>query len=98
MRTILTAVVVLAIVAALILDGLGMYAAHRIVIEVAETAAEQAAQVYVATGGSERAAQDTVQGIANEADVELVSASYHFATTRWYQVTVCVQPNTHFLS
>jgi hypothetical protein len=98
MRTILITVIVLAIVAVLVVDGLGMYAAHRIVVEVAEGAAEQAAQVYVASGGSERAAQDAAQGIANEADVQLVSADYHAATTRWYQVTVSVQPDAHFLS
>jgi type II secretory pathway pseudopilin PulG len=92
MRTILIAVIVLAIVAVLIVDGLGMYAAHRIVVEVAEGAAEQAAQVYVATDGSERAAQ-----IASEADVQLVSADYHAATTRWYQVTMRAQPDVFFL-
>jgi type II secretory pathway pseudopilin PulG len=97
MRTILIAVIVLAIVAVLIVDGLGMYAAHRIVVEVAEGAAEQAAQVYVATDGSERAAQDVAQGIASEADVQLVSADYHAATTRWYQVTMRAQPDVFFL-
>lgn len=98
MRTILLAVIIVAVMAALIVDGLGMYGAHRIAVDVAEGAAEQAAQVYVATGGSERAAQDAVQGIANQDDVQLVSATYHAGTTKWYQVTVRVQPDTHFLS
>ena len=89
--------IIVAVVVILIVDGLGMYAAHRIAVEVAEGAAEQAAQVYVATGGSERAAEETAEGIANEVDVQLVSASYHAATSRWYQVTVTVQPDTHVL-
>ncbi len=98
MRTFLLALICIAVIVILIVDGLSMYSAHRIAVEVAEGAAEQAAQVYVATNGSERAAQTAAQGLANEADVELVSASYHFATTRWYQVTVRVTPGTHFLS
>lgn len=97
MRTILLTVVTLAIVVILIVDGLGMFAAHRMVVEVAESAAERAAQVYVASRGSEGAAQETALDIANEADVQVVSAAYHAATTRWYQVTVRVEPNTHFL-
>ncbi|HLA83034.1 MAG TPA: hypothetical protein VJP78_15670 [Thermoleophilia bacterium] len=96
MRTIVLLVVILAIVAMLIVDGLGMFAAHRIAVEVAKGSAEQAAQVYAATD-SERAAEHRVQGIASEAEAQLVSASYHAGTTRWYQVTVRVEPATHFL-
>ena len=97
MRTILVAVITVAIIAILIVDGLAMYGAHRIAVEVAQGAANQAAQVYVATGGNQGAAQAAVQGIAKEADVQLVSASYHVASDRWYEVKVRVMPKSHFL-
>jgi hypothetical protein len=97
MRTILIAVISVAIIAILIADGLTMYAAHRIAVEVAQSGAQQAAQVYVATGGDQGAAQDAVRGIANEAGVQLMSVSYHVATDKWYEVKVRVMPNSHFL-
>ncbi|MFH0916667.1 MAG: hypothetical protein V1912_09510 [bacterium] len=97
MRTIIVIVVILAIAAMLTVDGLGMYAAHRTAIEVAKGAADHAAQVFVATQGSEAAAERAVQGIAREADVQLVSADYHKAATRWYEVTVRSEPKSYFL-
>jgi hypothetical protein len=98
MRTILVAVISVAIIAMLIVDGLAMYGAHRIAVEVAQGAAQQAAQVYVATSGNEGAAKDAAEGIANEADVQLVSLSYHYASDRWYEVKVRSMPDSHFLS
>jgi hypothetical protein len=97
MRTIIFIVIVLAIVAVLVLDGFGMYTAHRTAVEVARSAAEQAAQAFVATKGSEAAAEKLVQGIADEAGVELVSAAYHRASSRWYEVTVRAEPNSYVL-
>ena len=89
--------ITVAIIAILVVDGLAMYSAHRIAVEVAQGAAQQAAQVYVATGGNQGAAKDAVQGIANEAGVQLVSVSYHYASDRWYEVKVQVMPGSHFL-
>lgn len=97
MRVIIVIVVILSIAAMLTVDGLGMYAAHRTAVEVASGAAQQAAQVFVATRGSEAAAERTVEGIAREADVQLISADYHRASTRWYEVTVRTQPKSYFL-
>lgn len=97
MRKILSVVVVLAVVAILVVDGLGMYAAHRIAVEVAEASAREAARVYVATQGSEAAADKLVQSIAKEADVVVIAADYHSGTTRWYQVTIQKEPDTHVL-
>lgn len=97
MRALISIVVVLAIAAVLTVDGLGMYAAHRTAVEVAKGAAEQAAQAFVATQGSKAAAERVVEGIAREADVQLVSAGYHQASTRWYEVTVRTEPKSYFL-
>jgi hypothetical protein len=97
MRTIIITIITLAVVATLVVDGLGMFAAHRIAVEVARGAAQQATQVYVTTRGSEDAAARAVQSIADEADVQLLEAGYHAATTRWYQVSVRVEPDTHVL-
>ena len=97
MRAIIAIVVVVAIVAALTVDGLGMYAAHRTAVEVAKGAAEHAAEVFVATEGNAEAAERAVEGIAQEADVQLVSADYHRASTRWYEVTVRAEPKSYFL-
>lgn len=97
MRTTIFLVIVLAVVVVLVLDGVAMYAAHRTAIEVAKAAAEQAAEAFVASQGSEQAGQEVVRGIADEAGVELVSATYHKASSRWYEVTVRVTPDSYVL-
>lgn len=97
MRKLIAIVVILAIAAALAVDGLGMYAAHRLAVEVAEGAAGQTAQTFVDTRGSEAAAERVAEGVAGEANVQLVSAVYHQASTRWYEVTVRAEPKTYFL-
>ena len=97
MRAIIVIVIILAVVAALIVDGLGMYAAHRTVVEVAKGAAQQAAKTFEATNGSETAAEEVVEGIADEAGVQLIAADYHKSTSRWYEVTVRTEPQTYFL-
>jgi hypothetical protein len=97
MRAIVTIVVILAVAAMLSVDGLGMYSAHRTAVEVAQVAAEQAGRAFVATRGSEAAAEQVVEGVAREAGVHLVSASYHQGTTRWYEVTVRTEAKSYFL-
>jgi hypothetical protein len=97
MRAIIFIVIVLAVVAALVVDGLGMYVAHRTAVEVAKGSAEQAAKTFVATKGSEAAAEEVVQSIADEAGVQLVAADYHKVSSRWYEVTIRTEPRTYFL-
>jgi hypothetical protein len=74
-----------------------MYAAHRTAVEVAKGAAEQAAKTFVATKGNETAAEEVVEGIAQEAGVDLVAADYRKASSRWYEVTIRTEPQTYFL-
>jgi len=97
MRAIIFIVIVLVVVAALVVDGLGMYAAHRTAVEVAKGAAEQAAKTFVVTKGNEAAADEVVEGIADEAGVELIAADYQKASSRWYEVTIRTEPHTYFL-
>jgi hypothetical protein len=97
MRAFILIVIILAVVAGLVVDGLGMYAAHRTAVEVAKGAAQQAAKTFVATEGSEAAAEGVVEGIAKEAHVQVVAADYHKASSRWYEVTIRTEPRTYFL-
>jgi len=97
MRALISIVIILAVVAMLTIDGLGMYAAHRTAVEVAEAAAEQAAQAFTASRGDAAAAERVVEGIGREAQVQIVSAGYHQGSTRWYEVTVSAQPKSYFL-
>jgi hypothetical protein len=97
MRTFLVTCIVLALIAVLVVDGLGMYRAHRLAVEIAQGAARQAAEVYVASRNSETAALAAVEGIAREADAEVVEAALHKAESSWYQVTVKIEPQTYVL-
>lgn len=97
MRTILVTCIVLALIALLVVDGLGMYKAHRLAVEIAQEAAERGVQVYVATRGSDTAAMTAIEDIAREANAQVVEAALHKAESRWYQVTVKTEPKTYVL-
>jgi hypothetical protein len=88
MRVILSTVILLALVAVFIADGVSMYGAHRNAVNLAAQAAEQAAQTYVDTKGNEDAVHRTVQDMAADKGVALLDLSYHKGTTRWYEVSV----------
>ena len=88
MRVIVFVVVLLALAGVLVADGVSMYAAHRTVVNFSNRAAEQAAQTYMNTGRSEDAVAKPIQDMAVNEGVELVDLSYHWGTTRWYEVTV----------
>jgi hypothetical protein len=88
MRVILFIVVLLALAGVLVADGAGMYAARRNAVDFSNRAAERAAQTYVSTKGSEHAVEEAIQNMAIDEGVELVDLSYHWGTTRWYEVTV----------
>lgn len=97
MRAFLIIVIMLALVAALAVDGFAVYVAHRTAAEVAKGSAEQAAKTFVGTNGSESAAKEAVKRIADEAQVRLVAVRYHKTNGRRYEVTVRTEPHTHFL-
>jgi hypothetical protein len=88
MRVILFIVVVLALVGVLVADGLSMYGAHGDAVNFSNQAAEQAAQTFVDTGGSQDTVHRVIQDMAVKAGIELVDLSYHKGTTQWYEVTV----------
>jgi hypothetical protein len=97
MRVILFVVVLLALVGVLVADGASMYGAHRNAIDFSNRAAEQAAQTYADTGGSEDAVHRVIQDMAVNEGFELVDLSYHRGTTRWYEVTVQAAGTTYLL-
>jgi len=97
MRAVIIIVIILAVIAALAVDGFGMYVAHRTAVEVAAGAAKQAAQTYVVSKGNEQAAEQVVKAIAEEARAQLVAVDYHKATARWYEVTIRTEPRSYFL-
>lgn len=89
--------VILVVVGFLVVDGVGMYVAHRTAAELSEAVAEEAAQAYVDTKGSEAAAERVAQAVAAEAGVELLDVAYHRGTTRWYEATVRAEGKSYFL-
>lgn len=97
MRTILLVLVLLALVGLLVVDGVGMYVAHRTAAELSEAVAEEAAQAFVETDGSEAAAQLAAEAVAADAGVELLDVTYHRGTTRWYEATVRAEGRSYFL-
>ncbi len=97
MRVLLSTFVLLAIVAVFIFDGVSMYGAHREAVNFSREAAEQAAQTFVDTRGSQDAVHRIVQDMAAEEGVELVDMSYHKGTTRWYEVTIKAQSDSVLL-
>jgi hypothetical protein len=97
MKVIVFVVIVLVIVGFLVVDGVNMYGAHRSAVNVSNRAAEEAAQTYVDSGGSQEAAKRTVETLAQVEGVEVVSVSYHKGTTRWYEVTIRALGSSYFL-
>jgi hypothetical protein len=97
MRTVILLLVILGLVGFLVVDGVGMYVAHRQAVALSERVAEQAALTYVDTKGSEEAAERVAEAVAAEAGVELVDVAYHRGTTRWYEATVRAHGKSYFL-
>jgi hypothetical protein len=97
MRVIVFVIVLLAVVGVLVADGASMYGAHRDAVNFANMAAEQAAQTYVDSGGSQDTVHRVIQDMALNQGVELVDLSYHKGTTRWYEVTVKAEANSYLL-
>jgi len=90
-RVIISTLVLLAIMAVLVVDGVSMYGAHRDAVDFSEQAARQAAKTYVDTNGNEDAVKQRIESMAAEGGVQVVDLSYHKGTTRWYQVTIEAQ-------
>lgn len=90
-------IVLLALAGVLVADGASMYGAYRDAVNFSNRAAQQAAQVYVDTRGSEDAVHRVIQDMAVNEGLELVDLSYHKGTTRWYEVTVRAFGRTYLL-
>jgi hypothetical protein len=97
MRTILTFVVLVGLIAVLALDGVGMYSAHTRAVKAAQVAARQAAVEYVSSQGSQTAAEQVADQVAQTSDARLVSVDFHKADTQWVEVTVRAIPRVYLL-
>src|SRR5680860_1261604 len=80
MRSIVTALITLAVLGVLILDGSGMFMAYQGACEVARTAAYQAALEYLSTDGNEAAAKQTAA--ASFPSVDRYSRAAWYAAVR----------------
>lgn len=96
-RMIVSAFLLVAIVAVLVFDGLSMYGAHREAMKFATQAGDQAAQTFVDSKGDEDVVHKVVQDLASNEGVELVDLSFNKGTTRWYKVTVRVESSSILL-
>ena len=97
MRSILTFVVVAALVVVLALDGVGMYSAHTRALGAAQAAARQAAIEYVSSEANANAAEQAADQVALDSGAKVVSVNFHQADTRWVEVTVQATPHVYLL-
>ena len=95
MRTVLTTLLVVALLVVVVLDGIGMFLAYQSSYEVARTAAQQAALQYVATGGSVAAAQEAASSYALQKNVQLVRCDLHTSDKKWFEAEARVQASTY---
>ena len=96
-RNIISTLLLVAIVAVLVFDGISMYSAHRAAVKFADQAGIEAAQMFVTTKGDEDAVHKAVDDLTSSKGAELVNLSLHEGTTRWYKVTVRVPSSSILL-
>jgi hypothetical protein len=97
MRVIVFVLVLLTLAGFLVADGTSMYAAHKNAVDFSNRAAEQAAHAYLKSKGNEVVVQKDIQEMAAKEGVQLVGLSYHWGTTRWYEVTVKASGTSYLL-
>lgn len=93
MRGAITLVLSLILLAVLLLDGYGMFAAFQDSRELALGAAQEAAIALEATG-NEGAALKEADTYVNNHDGELLELDYGKVQSQWYRATVRVEPQT----
>jgi hypothetical protein len=98
MRTILTLLVVGALVAVLAVDGLAMYSADHEAAGVAEAAAQEAVAHYSTASRNEAGADHAAEQIVRRANMKLVSVTFHQAYTHWVEVTVEATPHVYLVN
>ena len=97
MKSIISGILILAVLAIVVVDGLAVYAAYTTSNEVANSAGQQAALEYVGTGGNLNAAKRVAQDFAESKDTTLVSIEYHKSDARYFTVRTQKLAQTYVL-
>lgn len=95
MRGLITLFLAMAVLAIVVLDGIGMYVAYQSAEDVAQAAAEQAVFEYKATQGNVAAAKAAAESLASSKGAELVDIEYHKGQVDWFSAEVEVLPDTY---
>jgi len=94
MRSILSIVLAMLLLAVIVLDGASMWVAYRTAEEVAQASAQQAAFAFMRSSGDQIQGDRAAQTYAAENNAELTQIEYHQSDHRWYETTVRVAPST----
>ncbi|GAB4244595.1 MAG: hypothetical protein Kow00129_04210 [Thermoleophilia bacterium] len=95
MRSILSVLLAMALLAVIVLDGIAMFVAYQSSEEVALAAAQQAAIEYTATRGNLSAAEAVAYEVAASKETSLVSLELHSSQTRWFRAVASAEPETY---
>lgn len=95
MRTVLTTLLTVALLVAVVLDGIGMFLAYQASQDVAATAAQQAAIEYVSSRGNLRAAEQAATRYAAEKNAELVRLELHQSGRKWFEAEAQAKAQTY---
>jgi|GEM_PF-1363994 len=99
MRSIVTALITLAVLGVLILDGSGMFMAYQGAREVARTAAYQAALEYLSTDGNEAAAKQAAAAFVRSKGGEILEIEMKGSGgDNYFQVRVLMHAKTYVLN
>jgi hypothetical protein len=97
MKSILSGLLILVILAIVVVDGMAVYVAFASAREVASGAGEQAAIEYVTSRGNEQAAKQAAQTFADSKNTVLVSIDFHQAEASYFTVRTQKMATTYVL-
>jgi len=94
MRSIVSGLLILALLVVIVLDGTSLFLAYSTAKEVASAAAEQAALEYVVTRGNVDAATAVAETYAGARNTELLSVHFGGTDHHYSEVSVRALPHT----
>jgi ABC-type uncharacterized transport system substrate-binding protein len=97
MKSILSGLLILAVLAIVVVDGMAVYVAFTSAREVASGAGEQAAIEYVTSHGNLNTAKQAAQSFADSKNTVLVSIDYHQAEASYFTVSTQKMATTYVL-
>ena len=97
MKSIISALLILVVLAVAVVDGIAVYVAYTSVHEVADAAGQQAVIEYVSSRGDVNAAKKAAQDYADSKDTTLVAIDYHQSDAGYFTVSTEKLAQTHVL-